>query len=198
MKLLTDGTGKNPVLGFCLRVLAKHATDWPPTEEVLAQEFVFWLEFSPFLTREAIKELCQAKGVNVSFAPLPQDIRGLNCSFREKKEIVISEPEIAIFSDPHTLFHEFREMLEHVFTELGYPTTGTESLSEARAEHFAVLCRMKAGEKELPDLIASTQTVENRWVRYLAYTALGVLTVAYLVGCVLTPTMEEISSKSKA
>jgi hypothetical protein len=197
MNLLTDGTEKSPVLGFCLRVVSEHTANWPPTEDVLAQEFVAWLGFSPFLTREAVPELCRAKGVNVSFAPLPQDIRGFNCSFQQKKEIVISEPEIAVFSDSHTLFHEFREMLEHVFTELGHPTTGAEGLSEIRAEHFAVICRMKAAEKELPDLIASAQTIESKWVRYLAYTALGVLTFAYLVGCVLTPTMEEIPSKAR-
>lgn len=184
------------MLGFCLKVVSKCANHWPPTEEVLAGEFVNWLGFSALLTRDALTELCRAKGVNLSFVSLPQDIRGFNCSFREKNEIAIAERETAPFSDSHTLFHEFREMLEHIFVEIGHSTIETKDVLEARAEQFAVLCRIKTAEQELPAFFEMATNVGNRWARYFAYAALGTFAIAYLIGCVLTPQVEELYSKS--
>ena len=197
MELLTDGSEKNPILGFCLTIVSKHAHSWPPTEEVLAQEFVDWLGFNSLMTRDAMKELCQSKGVNLSFVSLPHEIRGVNCSFQGKREIVVTERGTAPFSDSHTLLHEFREMLEHVFTELGYPTISPDDSPEARAEHFAVACRLKAAERELPAFIEMATNVEKTWARYLAYAFLGILAVAYVLDCIFLPQMEEIAAEAE-
>jgi len=138
MKLLTDGSEKSPILGFCLAMIAKYGEKWPLQEETLSSEFVNWLGYHSFVvTRSGLKELCEAKGMHLSFSNLPQDIHGLNFSFGNHKEIVITEPESAPFADSHTLFHEFREMLEHVFVELGKPTIGPKASREERAESFA-------------------------------------------------------------
>jgi hypothetical protein len=162
----------------------------------LAQEFVDWLGFNSFMTRDAMKELCQSKGVNLSFVSLPHEIRGVNCSFQGKREIVVTEGGTP-FSDSHTLLHEFREMLEHVFTELRYPTISSEGSSEARAEHFAVACRLKAAERELPAFFEMATNVEKKWARYLAYTFLAIFAVAYFFDCIFLPQREEIATEAE-
>ncbi len=197
MKLLTDGTEKDPILAFCKAVISRRIENWPPTEEVLAEEFVNWLGFNSFATRDALRKLCLLKGVNLSFLPLPQDIRGFNCSFHDKKEIVISEREAAPFVDSHTLFHEFREMLEHGFAELGHVTLGSGDFLEVRAEHFAMAARMSAAVRELPVFFEIAKSIESKWARYFGYAALVVFGAAHLLSCVFLPQMEEIASEAK-
>ncbi|MBI3477120.1 MAG: hypothetical protein HY010_15410 [Acidobacteria bacterium] len=194
MQLLTDGSEKKPLLGFCLTVISEHGENWPPAEEVLARQFVNWLGLSSFLTKDAMKELCRSKGVNLSFVSLPKDVRGVNCTFQDKREIVISETAMAPFSDLHTLLHEFREMIEHEFGELGQPTIGPKDLEE-HAEHFAMSCRMKAAERELPAFIKMARSVERKWPRYIAYSLIAVFGVAYFFDCIFLPQMENIAAE---
>jgi len=140
--------------------------------------------------------LCRTKGVNLSFVPLPQEIRGFNCAFQEKKEIVITSHELAPFADSHTLMHEFRELLEHEFVALGYATIDVDSL-ETQAEMFAMLARMEALTKDLPSFIEMAQSVERNWARYLAFVFWIVFCAAYLFSCVYLPEMEEIGAEAK-
>jgi hypothetical protein len=140
--------------------------------------------------------LCAAKGINLSFVSLPQEIRGLNCSFGNKREIVITDAQPSPF-DLHTLFHEFREMLEHVFAELGHSTIGPDNFLEVQAEHFAVLCRMEAATRELPAFLEMTANIERKWTRYLSYGLLLVFGVAYVFSCIFTPQMEEVVSEAR-
>lgn len=197
MYLLTDGTDSNPVLAFCLQMISQHAANWPPTDQALADEFVKWLEFKPIQTRDRLKQLCEAKGVNLSFAPLPPDIRGWNYSFGKQRRIIITEPETAPLADSHTLLHEFREMLEHVFVELGHPTIEAKDDREMRAEKFAIACRIKAGEKELPAFLEMASCVEKKWARYLSFAFVFVSMLAYFFICITTPQMEEALSEAK-
>jgi len=196
VRLLTDGTDTNRVLGFCLTMLSQYGENWPPTEEALAQEFVEWLGFRSVLTRNALKELCQAKGVSLSFDSLPQDIRGCNCSFQDKKEIVIAERELAPFADSHTLLHEFRELLEHEFVAVGHATIGAKDSLEVQAEIFAMACRIEAGQKDLPVFLEMASKVEKKWVRYLGYALVGVFGLACLFGCIYMRQLEEIGSEA--
>lgn len=196
MQLLTDGSADNPILGFCLRIISQHGENWPPTEDALAEEFVDWFRLRPVLTRTAMIELCKAKGVSLSFAPLPQDIRGVNCSFEDRKEIVVTERELAPFADSHTLLHEFRELLEHQFIELGHPTVRTKASLEVQAEIFAMTCRIEAGEKEMPAFFEMVSKVEKRWLRYLGYASVLVFGFAYLYGCIYIRQLEEIGSEA--
>jgi hypothetical protein len=197
MQLLTDGTEKDPILAFCLSVISRHGKSWPPEEMVLAEEFVEWLGFSSFLTKEALTKLCQEKGVTLTVRTLPPGLRGLNCSYQNKREIFLTDDETAVFSDTHTLFHEFREVLEHSFVELRYPTIGPEQGLEVQAETFAMACRMKAVEREIPVFIEMASNVEKTWARYFAYVLVVVFGVAYALSCVVTPQMEEILSEAK-
>jgi hypothetical protein len=104
MELLTDGTEKDPISGFCRAIISRHAGNWPPTEKVLAEEFVNWLGVKCFQSRDAMRELCLCKGINLSFIPLPPDLHGFNCIFQDKKEIVLSEREVVPFAH---LTHSF-------------------------------------------------------------------------------------------
>jgi Zn-dependent peptidase ImmA (M78 family) len=195
VKLLTDGAEKSPVLGFCLNMISQHGENWPPEDEVLAHEFVNWFGLKSFPTRSCLKVMCKAKGIDLSFASLPQDIHGSNFLFQDKKEIVIAERELAPFGDSHTLLHEFREMLEHVFVELGYPTISARDSLEEQAELFAGLCRMDAGAKELPAVLEMVQQVEKKWARYLGYVFVAAFALAYMFTCVYMRQLEEIGSE---
>jgi len=196
MLLLTDGSEKSPLLGFCLNVISQHDENWPPNEQTLARDFVKWLGFNSFITRDDMKKLCHAKGVTLTFAPLAQDIHGLNCSFQDKKEIVITEHDLAPFSDTHTLFHEFRELLEHVFVELGHSTFDPEHSPEVQAEQFAALCRMEAAAREVPYLMDMAQKIEKKWARYLAYGFFFFCGAAYIFSCIYMRQLEEIGSEA--
>jgi hypothetical protein len=197
VKLLTDGTEHDALLGFCLAVTTRHADNWPPTEEALAKEFVSWLGVKSFLTRDAMQELCLYKGINLSFVALPPNLHGFNCSFQDKKEIVMSERENVPFADLHTLLHEFREMLECVFAELGYATLNARDSLEETAEEFAMIARMETGTKELPVYIEILSDIETPWHRYLGYALLFVGFVAYMFTCVTLPQYEEMIAEAR-
>lgn len=197
MYLLTDGTEKNPLLGFCLSIISQHSEKWPPTEEILARAFVHWLR-SPFLlTQSRMKELCQANGVDLSFVPLPEGMRGFNWSWQGGKGILITSKELAPFADVHTLFHEFRELLEHEFEALRYPTHNAKGLPEVQAELFATFCRMEAGMKEMPAFFEMAQNVEKRWARYFTYALVLLFGAAHLFSCIYLPQMEEALSEAR-
>jgi hypothetical protein len=197
MKLLTDGTVNDPLLGFCLAVISRHGENWPPTEQVLAEEFVNWLGVNTFPTRDAMRELCLSKGINVSFIALPPGLHGFNCSFQDKKEIVIPQRENAPFADLHTLFHEFREMLEHVFVELGYATLTPEDSLEETAEEFAIVARMETGTRELPAYLKIVGNIKTDWHRYFGYAFLFVFFVAYMFSCAFLPQYEELVAEAR-
>jgi len=197
VKLLTDGTKNNPLLGFCLAVISRHAEHWPPPEEILAKEFVSWLGVRSFLTRDAMRELCLSKGTNLSFVPLPLNLRGFNCSFKDKKEIVIAERENVPFADLHTLLHEFREMLECVFVEVGCATLTPEDSLEATAETFAMLARMETSVREMPAYLEMVGHIEANWPRYFGYAFVVVFFVAHMFSCVFLPQFEETISEAR-
>ena len=197
MELLTDGTENNPLLGFCLAVISRHAENWPPTEQVLAEEFVDWFGAKSFMTPSAMQELCLSKGINLSFVSLPRELHGFNCSFQDKKEIVISEDELVPFAHLHTLFHEFREMLERVFVELGHATLTPKESLEAKAEEFAMFARMDTATRELPRYLEMVGDIKTNWKRYVGYASLGVLVFAYLFSCIFLPRFEDMISEAR-
>jgi hypothetical protein len=197
VELLTDGTASNPILDFCQSVISRHAENWPPTENALAEEFVGWLGAHSLMTPTVMQELCLSKGINLSFVPLPAQLHGVNCTFQDKNVIVISDRETVPFAHVHTLFHEFREILEHVFVERGYATlTQNESL-EAKAEEFAMTARMETLTRELPTYFKMVSNIEKNWPRYFGYAFLIIVSVAYMFGCALLPRFEDMMSEAR-
>jgi len=184
-----------PIVGFCKALISRHVQNWPPTEEALAEDFVQWFGLQPLLTRDRLAELCLSKGVNLSFAALPYELRGFNCSFQNRTEIVITERQRVLGADLHTFLHEFRELLENAFVELGYATLGAEGSWEVQAEHFATSARLKLVEREVPAFLESAEKIEAKWARYLAYTFICVCGAIYALSCIFLPHLEEIDSE---
>jgi len=197
VELLTDGTENNPLLGYCLAVISRHSEKWPLTEQALADEFVNWFGANSLMTPTVMRELCLSKGINLSFVPLSSELQGFNCSFHNKKEIVLSERELVPFAHVHTLFHEFREMLEVVFVELGHATLKTGESLEATAEEFAIAARMATATRELPVYFKIVGNIEKNWPRYFSYAALFVFFVSYLLSCAFLPQFEDMMSEAR-
>lgn len=198
MQLQTDGTENNPILDFCIAIVARQGMNWPPEEDVLASEFVAWFGFGPFTSRDRMKELCKAKGLSLSFVPLPQDIRGFNCCYDGKREIVVTERQLVPFADCHTVLHEFRELLEYEFVELGLPTLGPKDSLEETAEIFAMTCRFEAGQNKLPEWLERVSSAEKKWARYLGIASVFVFMLAYFFGCIYIRQLEEIGSQARS
>jgi len=197
VELLTDGTENNPLLGFCLAVISRHAEKWPPTEQVLADDFVNWFGAKSFMTPTAMRELCLAKGITLSFVSLPPGLHGVNCVFQDRKEIVITEREVVPFGHVHTLFHEFREMLEDVFVELGHATITPDESLEVTAEEFAMAARMATATRELPAYFKMVSNIEKNWHRYIGFAFLVVFFVSYLLSCAFLPQFEDMMSEAR-
>jgi hypothetical protein len=101
------------------------------------------------------------------------------------------------FGHVHALFHEFREMVEHVFVELGHATLTPRESLEATAEEFAMLARMETATRELPAYIELVGNIEKNWHRYFVYSFLIVFSVAYMFSCVFLPQFEDIISEAR-
>ena len=197
MELVTDSTENDTMQVFCRSVISRHAAQWPPEGQVLALEFLDWFGSNSLLKRDALMELCRSKGVSLSFAALPNELRGMNCSFQDKREIVIAEREVAPGADQHTLFHEFREILECEFVQLGYPIVGPQDSLEVQAELFAIACRMHGVIREFPAYLEMVASVEEKWLRYLGYVFVGFFTAACFFSCFYMRQMEEIGYEAE-
>ncbi len=197
MELLNGEIDTPPIVEFCKAVVSRNSENWPPKEETLADEFVQWLGLKTFLTRDKLIELCLSKRVNLSFVELPPELRGFNCSFENRTEIVVVHRETVPGADLHNLLHEFREVLENAFIELGYSTLGVEDSLELQAEHFAMSARMSVIKTEIPAFIEIVKNADAKWARYLGYGVIGVVGFIYLLSCVFLPQLEEIESQTK-
>ncbi len=199
MESLNVETDTVPITAFCRAFVCCHAENWPPKEDTLAQEFVDWLGLKPFLSRDSLIELCLSKKVNLSFAELPPDLRGFNCSFENRTEIVIARRESVPGTDLHTLFHEFREVLENCFIELGYSTLdlNQEDELEIQAEVFAMSARIAVVTREIPAAVDIIRNADGKWTRCFGYSLMAVFGCIYLLSCVFLPKFEQIDSEVK-
>jgi len=139
-----------------------------------------------FQTREALRQVCSALGITVSFASLPPELRGYNCSFEDKREIVISTDQSFPGAHEHTLLHELREILEDTFEKLGHPTVNRQDLEE-HAEGFAASVRAEAIYRMVPTLCDYADNVDRKWKRIVAYLFFGAFVCVSLLGCALLP-----------
>ncbi len=90
----------------------------------------------------------------------------------------------------HTLLHELREILEHIFTDLGRPTVDKESL-EARAERFAIETRIAASFDMWKTHFEGAKKIQSIWWRRAAYVLIGLGTFIQVAGCTLLPYFED-------
>ena len=181
---------------FCQTVISRHSANWPPEEGVLAKELVDSFPSLSFLTPHALRQVCTALGITVSFAALPQELRGYNCRFEDKKEIVISTDQSFPGAGEHTLLHEVREILETVFEGLGHATVLNQDDLEESAESFAMQVRAEAICNMLPSLFSHAENVERKWARIITYAFLGLFFCGSLLGCALLPSFEDLHAQN--
>jgi hypothetical protein len=93
--------------------------------------------------------------------------------------------------------HEFREMLERAFVQLGHATLKPKDSLEAEAEEFAITARMETLTRELPVYFKMVGNIEKNWPRYFGYGFLFVFFVAYMFGCALLPQFEDMMVEAR-
>jgi hypothetical protein len=172
----------------------KHGSEWPPTEEILAQKFVEYFKFKSLIVLEEIQKLCESSEIILRIAPLPDPLWGYNRRYQGKREILISNSQV--LTKEHTALHEFRELLEYEFRDLGTPICGNEDREE-RAEIFAISVRMCAFAKEIPAIMDRVSSIESKWWRGAAYGLSILFAIAYSIGLALSPKVEEAMQKQR-
>jgi hypothetical protein len=65
--------------------------------------------------------------------------------------------------------HELREILEHIFHDMGYPTAKERSALEVRAETFAGSVRTDTFMEMWKDIIQGAEKIESKWKRWGAF-----------------------------
>lgn len=109
-------------------------------------------------------------------------MRGFNYWYENTLSITMPIGGGCFISREHTLLHEFRELLEHNFTDLGRPTAVGDAL-EPRAEQFAACVRIAMFLESSKDFFKLAGDVKSPVGRVCAYGVVGALTVAAAVGC---------------
>jgi hypothetical protein len=169
--------------------MGRHIGAWPPTESVLAEEFVSSFNLVPS-TPNGLQQLCVQLGISLSFSSLPAELRGFNCAYQDRMEIVLSEQQGFWGAQEHTLLHELREILERSFITLGYPTVGHVRELEGKAEDFARFTRMAAISKSLPTFFELAEQIERKWVQVAALVLIGCGALFYFYTCAMLPRFE--------
>jgi hypothetical protein len=182
--------GPAVLVAFCQHVIAKRLPEWPPTEEILAQEFVEYFKFKSLIVLEEIQKLCDNSEIILRITPLPDPLWGYNRRYQGKREILISNSQV--LTKEHTALHELRELLEYEFHDLGTPICTNNEDQEERAETFAISVRMCAFAKEVPGIMDSVGSIESKWRRSAACGLFIVFAAVYCIGLALSPKVEEV------
>jgi len=190
-----DSTAPGPgaLVAFCKQISAKQASEWPPSEETLAREFVEYFNLEPMVFLGELQRLCESSGIVLRIAPLPTSLRGFNHRYQNKREILISGTQV--LTREHTALHELRELLEYEFCDLNKPICTNET-REKRAEQFAISVRISAFEKEVPKLVDQIATIESKWPRRAAYALLFVFGAMHLMSLALSPRLEDVMEEN--
>lgn len=182
------------LIGFCQTAYQKHSSEWPPTEEILADEFVEYFQLEALFYLEKLNELCNTLGIQLRVTDLPEPLKGHNYRFEDKREILISTRQV--LTREHTGLHELRELMEYEFCDLGTPVCTKED-QEERAESFAISVRMYAFGKEIPGMMDHVDKIESKWPRRAVYVLLFVFVAFYFAGLILSPKLEEAMEEKR-
>ncbi len=184
--------GSEPLTTLCQKIVYAHAEHWPPGEAAIAEEFASVYELQALPSTEDLLQLCLRLGIEMSVVPLPESLRGHNCAFGNRRNIVIAEEQSVVGATEHTLLHEMREMLEYTFADLGFPTAKEEEL-EHRAEKFAQLVRMAAIQRDLIGFLENLSEITSTWWAIAASVLIGAGALVCSLGCALLPQLERLA-----
>jgi hypothetical protein len=178
-------------LAWCQAISVQYTEHWPVEEQVLAENFVRSFGPESISTFQSICQLCTRLDIEVSVRSMPTDIRGHNHLYENKRVILVSEHQTFPGANEHTVLHELREMVEHVFVDLGLRTCSSMEELETRAEQFASIARSEAFGYTLLVFWKNAEQIEKKWARYGAYALIGVGGLAYLFGLLFLPILED-------
>jgi hypothetical protein len=156
---------------FCKVIASRCSNNRPPSEGKLATEFINFFEVG-LPTLDSWTELCTNMDIRVTLTSLPPGLRGHHTCFNNEWTIWLSEKERFPRAREHTLLHELREILEHIFSDLGLPTADTSS-REARAEEFAVHTKMVASREMWIAFLGDAKKIQSTWWRRGTYGLIG-------------------------
>ena len=179
---------------FCETVGANHLGSWPPSENALAHQFVSFFGIDGMLGMEELERLCRMVGVEVSVRDLPKPLRGHNCTYEGKREIVVGAVQgsaLVLGSREHTLLHELRELIECEFRRLGRPTATGFADMESRAEAFASQVRASASFKTWEGYFEAIDGIESRLLKIGAVIIVALLAMGHYLACVNLPQWED-------
>jgi len=180
---------------FC-KDLTSGGAPWPPTEEMIARGLIARLPTGYPLTLDAVRQLCTGWGIAVMIQSMPQELRGFACSLNGHHWITISKHQTHPGADLHTLLHELREIVEHVFQELGLPTAASRDELEARAELFASMVRVGAYFPFFSSMLDDAEKIQSKFWRYGAYALIGVIGFFVSADAMLLPRFEDFPSRN--
>ncbi len=176
---------------FCRGAVSKYVPQWPPEESKLADEFIAHFGFAAIATFENQVKLCETLGIKVSEAVLPENLRGHNCCYGNQREIQIHNGKGHVITREHTLLHELREILEHIFHDMGYATAKERSAIEVRAETFASSVRTGTFLEMWKHILQCGEKIESKWKRWGAFFLLTLFGIAGLFSIIMFPAFED-------
>ena len=178
------------LFSFCQK-LATQRENWPPSEELLATEFIAFFGVSTLTYFGNLSQLCVQLGISVSVRSMPTELRGYNAAYNGTRTIAIAEDERFPGAKEHTLLHELRELLEHTFVAIGVSVAVNQDDLEQRAELFACLVRSDLSQNLMFVGLKHVEQVERKWLRYGLYAITVLVGVAMVVSCYLLPVFED-------
>ena len=137
------------------------------TEEMLARHFVSFFKISPFVHMANLTEFCKSVGIVLWKEILPPDLMGINGSVGNLRKVIISDRAEDLFFQEHTVLHEIREIIEHVFCDLGSPISKPEEI-EGRASEFASFVMDLPCEEVFETWVKDAACIESVWKRVMA------------------------------
>jgi hypothetical protein len=190
----TQEIPSDPLVPFCREFLSRNLANWPVPEDSLASTFLSQFPVSSYLLSPNTEMIGAQLAIPVLFRQLPRGLAGYNGAYEEKKEIILPEIELFPGIRTHTLFHELREIIERVFSDLGYPTATGEEL-EGRAELFAATVRMQAAAQEFKFLFEDIANISPNWLRWVSIFILSILALTLVAACGFLPHFESRLSR---
>ena len=184
-----SNNGSGQLYAFCQVIASRYSNNWPPSEERLATEFINFFKVS-LPTLDTWIELCVSLTIRVTLTSLPPGLRGHHTCFNNERAIWLPEKDRFPGAREHTLLHELREILEHIFCDLGLPTADASS-REARAEEFAAHTRMIASREMWTSFLEDAKKIQSTWWRRGAYGLIGFGALLHAAGCAFLPYFED-------
>jgi hypothetical protein len=173
--------GNEPLTAFCRSFIKQYADSWPPSEDLLASNFIKYFHISFLLHTLDLEGVCSRLGIEILSDSLPDGVYGYNFRLGEIRKVVIKGEKQSISLHTHTAFHEIREILEYSFIELGFPTF-PPSIREKQADAFALSVMFLASKNHWTAWLDRAGEIKSPWRKAGAFGLIGVGGILFCFG----------------